>query len=41
MLDRRRTRLAWAALAAVTVLGPCLPAHADPGNPTPSELKRA
>jgi cell wall-associated NlpC family hydrolase len=41
MLDRRRTRLAWAVAAAAVLLGPCLPANADPGNPTPGELQKA
>ncbi|MCW2707528.1 MAG: hypothetical protein JWM22_1370 [Frankiales bacterium] len=41
MLDRRRTRLGMAVAAAAVLLGPCLPAHADPSNPTPSELKQA
>jgi cell wall-associated NlpC family hydrolase len=41
MLDRRRARPALAAVAAALVLSPCLPAHADPGNPTPSEIAAA
>ena len=41
MLDRRRGRPLWALAAAVLVLGPCLPAHADPGNPTPTEIAQA
>lgn len=41
MLDRRMTRAALAAVAAVLVLRPGLPALADPGNPSPSELAAA
>jgi cell wall-associated NlpC family hydrolase len=41
MLDRRRTRPLLAGLAALAVLGPCLPAQADPSDPTPSELQAA
>ena len=38
---RRSGRSVWFAAAAVLALGPCLPAHADPGNPTPTEIQRA
>jgi cell wall-associated NlpC family hydrolase len=41
MLDRRRGRPVWVVAAALLALGPCLPAHADPGNPTPTEIQRA
>ena len=41
MLDRRSARPALAGIAALLVLAPVLPAHADPGNPTPSEIAAA
>jgi cell wall-associated NlpC family hydrolase len=41
MLDRRRTRPAVVVVAALLLAGPCLPAGADPSNPTPAEIQAA
>jgi len=41
MLDRRRGRPVVAGIAALLLLGPVLPAFADPGNPTPSQIAAA
>ena len=41
MAVRRRTQPVLAVAAALALLGPCLPALADPGNPTPSEIAKA